>query len=137
MFQAKAEAVHTAKITDYQVFSAAERETRYFILAVIEDTWVRKFREPVTLYTAVSPSGLLARLQVFCGGLHALDVLALKNEMQNYNQNMEGIPDYVNALKYAQKRSKRAGKPTTEDTLLLIATNAMLLMESLPQSDEI
>ena len=86
--QAKAEAVHTAKITDYQVFSAAERETRYFILAVIEDTWVRKFREPVTLYTAVSPSGLLARLQVFCGGLHALDVLALKNKIQDYYQDM-------------------------------------------------
>ena len=27
--QAKADAVHTAKITDYQLFAAAERKTKY------------------------------------------------------------------------------------------------------------
>ena len=41
---------------------------------------------------------------------------------------MEGIPEYVKVLENAQKRSKRAGNPITEDTLLLIATNAMLSM---------
>ena len=54
--RAKAEAAHTAKISDYQLFAAAERETQSFIPAVIEDTWVRKLREPVTLYTYVSLS---------------------------------------------------------------------------------
>ena len=74
---AKAEAVHTAKTTDYHIFAAAERETRYFILAAVEDTWVLELRDPVKLYTAVSPSELLSHLQVLCGGLHSLDVLAL------------------------------------------------------------
>ena len=74
---AKSEAVHTAKTTEYQLFSATKRETRDFILAAIEDTWVRKLREPITLYTAVSPSKQLSHLQALCGGLHALDVLAL------------------------------------------------------------
>ena len=45
---------------------------------------------------------------------------------------MKGIPKYVNALKDAQKRSKRSGKPITEETLLLIAKNAMLLTEHFP-----
>ena len=36
--RSKAKAVHTAKIADYPLFVAAERETRNFILAVIEDT---------------------------------------------------------------------------------------------------
>ena len=135
--QAKAEAVHTSKIADYQFFATAKRETRDFILAVIEDTWVRELREPVTLYTAVSPSGLLSHLQVLCDGLHALDMLALKNYMQNYHQDMEGTPKYLNALEGAQKCSKRAGNPITEDILLLIATNAMLSKERFPRADEI
>ena len=98
--RAKEEAVNTAKFVDYQLFAAAECKTRYFILAVIEYTWVRELRKPVTLYTTVSPSGLLAHLQLqfLYGVLHALDVLALKNEMQHYYNYMEGIPDYTNAL---------------------------------------
>ena len=71
--------VHTSKIADYQLLAATKRETRNFILAVIEDTWVRKLREPVTLYTAISPSWLLVHLQVLRVGLHGLDVLALQN----------------------------------------------------------
>ena len=76
-------------------------------------------------------------MQVLCGGLHALNVLALQNEMQNYHQVMEGTPDYVNVLEDAQKRSKRAGNLTTEDTLLLITTNTMLSTERLPQAEKI
>ena len=75
----KAEAFHTAKIADYWLFVTVKRETRDFILSVKEDTWVRKFCEPFTLYTAVSPSGLLAHLQVLCGVNHALNLLALWN----------------------------------------------------------
>ena len=86
MVRSKAEAVHTAKITDYQLFASEKCETHNLILAVTEDTWVRKLREPVTLYTAISPSGILSHLQFLCGGLHSLDVLALQNEMQHYNQ---------------------------------------------------
>ena len=113
LVRAKAEAVRTAKIADYQIFAAAEHKTRDFILAVIVDTWVRKKCEPITLYTAVSPSWILSHLQVLCCGIHYLDVLTLQNEMQHYHQDMEGIPEYVNALEDAQKRSKRSGNPIT------------------------
>ena len=37
---AKAEAVHMVKITDYLIFSKAKRETREFILAVVDNIWV-------------------------------------------------------------------------------------------------
>ena len=57
--------------------------------------------------------------------------------MQHYHKDMEGIPKYVNTLKDAQEHSKRAGKPTTEKTLLLIATNAMILTDHFPRADEI
>ena len=52
--------------------------------------------------------------------------------MQHYHQDMEGIPEYINAFKDAQKRSKREGNPITDYTLLLIAKNTMLLTERYP-----
>ena len=45
---------------------------------------------------------------------------------------MEGIPKHINALEDAQEQSRRAGNPIMTDTLLLIATNAMLLSERFP-----
>ena len=38
---AKAVLVYTVKIADYQLFAAVKSETRYFILVVVEDNWVR------------------------------------------------------------------------------------------------
>ena len=132
----KAEAVHTAKIVDYLIFAATKRETRDFIPTVVEDTWVRELCESVMFYTAVETSKLIDHLQTLCGGLHALDVLALQNEMQHYHLDMEDILEYVNALEDVHKQSNRAVNPITADTILLVATNDMLSTERFPQSDE-
>ena len=61
--RSKAEAVHTAKIADYELLAAAEHETRDFILTVVDDTWVHELREPFTFYTDVAPSELLNHLK--------------------------------------------------------------------------
>ena len=73
------EAAHTAKKEYYRLFAAAERESRKFILTVVEDTWVRELREPDLFYTAVKPQYLLKHLQSMCVVLHATDVLNLQN----------------------------------------------------------
>ena len=39
-------AANTDKKEDYRIFAAAERESSKFILAVVEDTWVRELRDP-------------------------------------------------------------------------------------------
>ena len=54
--------------------------------------------------------------------------------MQHYHMDTEGIPKYINTIKYAQKQSRRAGKPITVYILLLIAMNAILLTESFCQA---
>ena len=92
MVRAKAQAVHTSKIADCLLIAATERESLDFIITVVEDTWICKLWEPVMFYTAVTPSEILARLQTLCGGLHALDVLALKNETKHFHLDMEGTP---------------------------------------------
>ena len=48
--------------------------------------------------------------------------------MQEYHKDSKGILEYINALEAAQKKSKRGtgNNLITDETLLLIATNAML-----------
>ena len=114
---AKAESQHNVKKADYNMYVAACQETSKFILAVVEDTWVRELRDPNIFYAAVLPRDLLNHLQLLCGGLHALDVLALQNNMQRFHLDAEGMPEYINALEDAQKQSRRANHDITDDGL--------------------
>ena len=79
------------------------------MLAIFADTWVRELRDPETIYTEVDPRDLLTHLQAGCTGRHALDLLALHNEMQRYHLKVEGIPEYINMLEDAQRQAGRAG----------------------------
>ena len=118
------------------MYVAACRETGKFILAVVEDAWVRELRDPDIFYAAVLPRDLLDHLQLLCGGLHALDVLALQNDMQRFHLDAEGMPEYINALKDAQKQSRRANHDITNATLLLMATNAIISTQRFPRANE-
>ena len=65
---ARTEAAHKAKRADRATYKTAWRETvrretarqetALFILAVVEDTWVRELRDTETLYTDVTPKGI-------------------------------------------------------------------------------
>ena len=70
--------------------------------------------------------------------MHAIDVLTIQNEMQYYHTDIEEILKYINALKVAQKKSKRGtgNNPTTDATLLLIAKKAMLKTGAHPRNIE-
>ena len=74
-------------------------------------------------------------LQEGCTGRHALDLLALHNEMQSYHLEVEGIPEYINILKDAQRQSGRAGRAVSDETLLLFASTAMLTSERFPPAN--
>ena len=102
------------------------------MLAVVADTWVRKLRDPDTIYTQVDPWDLLAHLQAGCTGRHALDLLALHNEMQRYRLEVKGIPEYINMLEDAQRQAGRAGRAISDETLLLFALMVMLTSERFP-----
>ena len=80
----RTEAAHKAKRTERAIYEPVRRETTQFVLAVVADTWVRKLRDTETIYTDVSTNDLLAHLQAECMGRHALNLLALHNEMQQY-----------------------------------------------------
>ena len=69
-------------LTDRATYETAQRETVQFVLAVVADTWLHKLLDTETIYTKVAPKDLLFHLQLGCTGRHALDLLALHNEMQ-------------------------------------------------------
>ena len=106
------------------------------MLAVVADTWVRELRDPETIYTEVDPRDLLAHLQAGCTGRHALDLLALLNEMQRYHMEVEGIPEYINMLEDAQRQASRAGHAISDNTPLLFASTAMLTSERFPRAND-
>ena len=118
------------------MYVSACRKTSKFILAIVEDTRVRELRNPNIFYAAVLPRNLLDHLQLVCGGLHALDVLALQNDMQCFHLNAKGMPEYINALEDAQKQSRRANHNITNATLFLMATNVMLATQRFQRANK-
>ena len=79
------EAAHKAKRADRGTYETARRETAQFILTVVKDTWVRGLLDTDTFHTDVAPKAILSHPQSGCTGRHALDLLALHNEMQCYH----------------------------------------------------
>ena len=116
---ARLEADHKTKRADRTTFETARRETTQFVLAVVADTWVRELRDPDTIYTEVGPQDLFAHLQAGCTVRHALDLLALHNEMQRYHLEFEGILEYINMLEDAQRQAGQAGRTIADETLRL------------------
>ena len=68
------------------------------MLAIVTDTWVRELQDPDTIYTEVVPEDHFVHLQAGCTVRHALDLLALQNEIQRYHLEVEGILKYINML---------------------------------------
>ena len=106
------------------------------MLAVIADTWVRELRDSNSLYTEVAPKKLFAHLQVWCTGWHNLGLLALHKKMQRYHIEVEGIPEYINMLKDAQRQAGQAGRTIADETLPLFSSTAMLTSERFPRAND-
>ena len=56
--------------------------------------------------------------------------------MQRYYLKVEGIPEYINMLKDAQKQAGRDGRTIADETLLLFVTTEMLTTERYPRTND-
>ena len=110
---AKGEAKWRAKCLR-NTYETTRREATSFILkVVVEDTWIRELKDPESFYTKIEPRDLINHLQDQCMGRHAIDILALQDKLRGYHLEYEGIPEYIIALKDAQRCAKRAGEYTS------------------------
>ena len=134
----KAETKWKAKLADFDTYEIAERKVRKFILAIIEDTWVRELKDARTFYNKVTALQLLNHLQASCLGTHSIDALSLQIEMRDFHNKAVGVPEYINMLEDAQRTALRIDEnnPITNKSVLNIATNAMLKTQQFPCTND-
>ena len=112
--RARLEVAYKAWRADRATFETARQETTHFVIAVVADTWLWELRDPNTIYPEVDPRDLFSHLKAGCTGRHALDLLALHNDMQRYHLEVEGIPKYIHILEGAQQQAGRAGRAISD-----------------------
>ena len=56
--------------------------------------------------------------------------------MQRYHLEVEGIPEYINMIEDSQRQAGRVGQTITDETLLLLASTAMLTSERFPRAND-
>ena len=76
----KKEAVHKAKISDWEIYDVAESEANSFIVRVVADVWISPLSKGgPTLYAKRKTEDLLDQLQVVCTGHHTINLLDLQD----------------------------------------------------------
>ena len=67
------------------------------------------------------------------GGLHAIDMIALRTGMQSYYEQADRILQYISLLEDAQKKAKRAQMPIADAELVMMASAADLAVQHFPR----
>ena len=75
----------------------------------------------------------LEHLKAGSRGLEATDIVQLQADMLGWWAEDPRVPEYVNRLEDAQKKSSRAGLPITDAWLAAIATMSLLAAGSFPK----
>ena len=128
------EAKHNNLLADYEVFEAAEKGASDFIRAVVDETWYKALRHPVTFYNNVTAFTLLEYLRTNSGGLHSNDLATLPSEMLHYYADAEGIPEFILALAKAREKLARGGLPMSDATVLATAHSQVFASMHYPEA---
>ena len=134
----KAICLNKAKQKDYSTFKAASNAVRTVLLGIFNETWYGELRHSLAGYAEVSPAAFFTHLEKNCRGRHAMDSLALMNKLQGIYDQCESVADYVKELEDGQRASGRIDASTkiSDATLLLYATNAMMVSEQFPTTND-
>ena len=77
-------------------------------MVVMEETWYKELEDPDTLYMKVTALKLIDHLTEFCAGLHTVDAVDIPQIMKSLYKDLEGVPQFINAMEAAQRKSKHA-----------------------------
>ena len=87
---------------------------------------VKELKDPDTFYTKVTALKLLDHLTQFCTGLHTVDAVDIPQIMKLLYKDSEVIPQFINAMEAAQRKSKRAKLVINDDYLHAVALKLLL-----------
>ena len=74
----------------------------------MDETWYKELEDPDTFHINFTALKLLDHLTEFYSGLHTIDAVSITQVIKNLFSDAEGIPQYINTMESAQKKSKRA-----------------------------
>ena len=69
---------------------------------------IQELEDLDTFYTKVTALKLLNHLTEFCAGLHTVDAVNIPQKMKSLYKDSDGVPQFINAMEAAQRKSKRA-----------------------------
>ena len=79
-----------------------------------------------TFYKKVTALKLLNHLKEFCAGLHTVDAVDILQLMKSLYKDSEGVPQFINAMVAAQRKSKRAKLVINDENLHDVALKYLL-----------
>ena len=104
----------------------ADNACQNFIMDVVDKTWYKELEYPDTFHTKVTALKLLDHLTEFCSGLHTVDAVDIPQVMKTLFSDAEGIPQFINAMEAAQRKSKRAKLVNNDEYLRAVALKSLL-----------
>ena len=116
------EAAHTALLTDYNTYAAAETAVAKFVREAVDEVYYKDLKDPHSYYNDVTAAQLLEHLRDNCQRMEAEDLLQLQSDMTGYYATSIGIPEYINSLEEARKTLARGGLPMSDLQVLAIAS---------------
>jgi hypothetical protein len=128
----RAKLTYKSRLNDYASYKAAERGIAKFLCKAVEEVWYNDLKDAKTFYTKVTVLDIMSLLDTNSGGLHAIDMIGLRTNMDQYYSQADGIPQFVNMMEDAQKKAKRAGMPIANIKLVMRALAAMLAAQHFP-----
>ena len=131
--RSKAERLWTAMIELQQLIKTVKHSGRAFFKAVVDETWIPSLKEETTFYNKAPLHDFFNQLKTGSGGLEATDIVSLLSAMLSWLANDPCVPEYVNLIKDAQKKSICANLPISNMWLAAIATGLLLAAGSSPK----
>ena len=92
----------------------------------MEETWYKDLKDTDTFYTKVTALNLLDHLTEFFAGLHTVDAVDIPQLMKELYKDSEGVPQFINAMEAAQRKSKRAKLVINNEYLHAVALKSLL-----------
>ena len=128
------EAAHMVLINDFNTFEAAEEGIKAFLLANIDETWLKPLRDATTFFNNVTAYTMLEFLRTNSGGLHDVDLATLPSNMLHYYATAEGIPEFILELEHSREKLERGGVPMSDATLLATAHSQVMASQHYPEA---
>ena len=97
-----------------------------FVLAIVEDTFVRGLSYTCSFYSGVTAKDLPDHLRVHCGRRHDLDDIVIQYHMLGYWTEGSKVPEYINMIEHGYKKALRAKLHISDNLIVAILSKTML-----------